>query len=113
MFEQFDLFCDDEIQIELTFTFVIIGALVGSILLTPIGERVGRKPYFLVNSWTTALICLGQGFSPSIKVFHALSFFRGFFFQVDFQCFYLFQVKLKSSIFFVLGSIFFRIGFSL
>ncbi|XP_070208332.1 organic cation transporter protein-like isoform X2 [Littorina saxatilis] len=72
-----NLVCDDNYLSELAVTMYMVGATCGTLFLTPVSDRWGRKSVMLACLWLQAVIGVAVAFSPSPVVFVVLQFFIG------------------------------------
>lgn len=74
---EWDLVCGDDYLSELALTMYMVGATCGTLLLTPLSDRWGRKTLLLACLWLQALVGLAAALVPSVLPFVVLQFFIG------------------------------------
>ena len=56
---------------------LFVGEMIGSVLLAPLADRLGRRLLFQVNLLTYAVVSLANAFAPNLGVFLALRMLTG------------------------------------
>lgn len=74
---QWDLVCDKEYLVQLTTTLYMVGALCGTLFLTPLSDLCGRKPVILACLWLQAAVGIALAWMPSEVPYIALQFLIG------------------------------------
>ena len=74
---QWDLVCDDDYLSELSLTLYMVGATCGTLLLTPLSDRWGRKALLLPCLWLQAVVGVALTLVPTPLPFIVLQFFVG------------------------------------
>ena len=74
---QWDLVCDDDYLPELSLTLYMVGATCGTLLLTPLSDRWGRKALLLPCLWLQAVVGVALTLVPTPLPFIVLQFFVG------------------------------------
>ena len=74
---QWDLVCEKNYLSELSLTLYMVGATCGTLLLTPLSDRCGRKTLLLPCLWLQALVGVALTFVPAPVPFIVLQFFIG------------------------------------
>lgn len=74
---QWNLVCGDDYLVELSSTMYMVGTTCGTIFLTPLSDRWGRKTVLLACLWVQAVVGICLAWMPSIIPFVVLQFFIG------------------------------------
>jgi len=79
---QWDLVCDRAYLKDLTQTILVVGAMFGALMCTPLSDKFGRKPILLLSLWALVVVGVANAFAPNYYTFIVLRFFTGILFQV-------------------------------
>ncbi|KAI0241869.1 Organic cation transporter protein [Lamellibrachia satsuma] len=77
--EQWDLVCDKNVLTEMTQTVLVVGMLIGTMAMTPVADKFGRKLTFLVNACACSLVVFMTAMVNNYYLFTALRFLLGVF----------------------------------
>ncbi|KAL8577451.1 hypothetical protein ACOMHN_048086 [Nucella lapillus] len=72
-----DLVCDDNYLAELSVTMYMVGATCGTIFLTPLADRFGRKTVMLICLWLQAVVGACLTLCTAVIPYIVLQFFIG------------------------------------
>ncbi|XP_070537806.1 organic cation transporter protein-like [Ptychodera flava] len=87
---EWDLVCDRAWLREVARSSVIAGGLVGSLLLSPLCDRFGRRPIIFIGLVVNILSGIGTALSPYFQLFVAFQFVTGMTFCSVFSASYIY-----------------------
>ncbi|KAI0241104.1 Organic cation transporter protein [Lamellibrachia satsuma] len=76
---RWDLVCDKNILTEMTQTVLVVGMLIGTMTMTPVADKFGRKWTFLINACASSLVVFMTALVNNYYLFTALRFLLGIF----------------------------------
>jgi len=56
--------------------------MFGDMICTPLSDKFGRKPVFLISQWAMVVVGVANAFAPNYYVFCVFRFFVGVFIEV-------------------------------
>jgi len=56
--------------------------MFGALISTPLSDKFGRKPIFLLSQWAMVVVGVANAFAPNYYAFIVLRFFTGMLFYV-------------------------------
>ena len=74
---QWDLVCEKSGYVELAITFRTLGSALGTLVISPLGDRFGRRKALFACLLLLNLFSVGLAFSPNFATFCILSFAAG------------------------------------
>ena len=77
---EFQLYCDRKYLRGLAQSCIFFGACFGSIILTTLSDKVGRRPTFIYSQLIASISLILTGFSSSVGMYIIFSMCSGFLF---------------------------------
>ena len=74
---QWDLVCERAYLKDLTQTGFSVGMMFGAMICTPLSDKFGRKPVFLLSQWAIVVVGVANAFIPNYYVFVMFRFLTG------------------------------------
>ena len=81
-FSQWNLVCDRAYLKDLTQTILIVGVALGCLICSPLSDKFGRKPVFLLSHWAMVAVGVTNAFATNYYLFTVLRFITGILFSV-------------------------------
>ena len=82
---QWELVCERSALLDVTVMLMNVGAALGNIFGTHLGDHYGRRHVMAVSTLLLGVVCLASAFSPVYSVFAVSTFVRGILFGVSHQ----------------------------